>query len=167
MFLWFIGGSFAMVWLVFHSTRLDYRLLALGAVIPITDLVSGRDLYLHTLAASIAALVIVMAATTSSRVARRRWLCIPIGMFCHLVLDGVWTRDVLFWWPAFGVGLPHDPSLVAARGLATDVALEIVGGAIIVWAVRRFELTDPARRDRLLRTGTLDPALARGPEAGM
>lgn len=167
MFLWFIGGTVAMVWVVFHSTRLDYRLLAVGAVLPVADLVTGRDLYLHTLAAPIIVLAVVMFATRTSRVARRRWLCIPIGMFCHLVLDGVWTRNELFWWPAFGIGLPHEPSLVAARGLGIDVVLEVVGAGILVWAWRRFELADPARRERLIRTGTLDPTLAGGPEAGM
>lgn len=167
MFFWFIGGSCAIVWVVFHSTRLDYRLLAVGAILPVGDLISGRDLYLHTLAAPIVVLGVVMVATRSSRVVRRRWLCIPIGMFCHLVLDGVWTRNELFWWPGFGLGLPHEPSLVAARGIGVDLALELVGMAILVWAWQRFELSDPARRERLLRTGTLDPALARGPEAGM
>lgn len=167
MFFWFVGGSVALVWVVFHSTRLDYRLLVVGAVLPVADLVSGRDLYLHTLVASIVVLGVVMAATRSSRLLRRRWLCVPIGMFCHLVLDGVWTRNELFWWPAFGFGLPDEPSLVAARGIGVDLALEVVGLGVLVWAYRRFGLSDPSRRERLVHTGTLDPALAGGPEAGM
>lgn len=167
MFLWFIGGSIAIVWVVFHSTRLDYRLLAVGAVVPVADLVSGRDLYLHTLIAPIVLLTAVMLLTRSSRIRRRRWLSVPIGMFCHLVLDGVWTRNELFWWPAFGAGLPHEPSLVAARGIGVDIALELVGLGVLIWAYRRFELSDPVRRERLVTTGTFDPALARGPEAGM
>lgn len=167
MVLWFVGGSVAMVWIVFHSTRLDYRLLAVGALIPVADLVSGRDLYLHTLVAPTVALAVVMFATRSSRVVRRRWLCVPIGMFCHLVLDGVWTRSELFWWPAFGLVLPDEPSLVVARGWGVDLALEAVGLAVLVWAYRRFRLDDPVRRQRLVTTGTLDPALAGGPEAGM
>jgi len=167
VFLWFIGGSIALVWVVFHSTRLDYRLIALGAVLPGLEAVTGHDGILHTLVAPIAVLVVVMAATRRRRTARRRWLCVPIGMFCHLVLDGVWTRKEWFWWPAFGTNFPDLPSLVVDRGLVVDLGLEVAGLAVLIWAWRRFELADPERRRRLLTTGTLDPALARGPEAGM
>lgn len=167
MFLWFVGGSIAMVWVVFHSTRLDYRLLVLGAVVPTVEVVSGRDLFLHTLVAPIVVLGVVMAATRSSRIARRRWLCIPIGMFCHLVLDGVWTRNELFWWPVFGTAFPDGSALMVERGLPVNLGLEMVGAAVLVWAWTRFELADPQRRRRLVTTGTFDPALARGPEAGM
>lgn len=167
MFLWFIGGSVALVWVVFHSTRLDYRLLALGAVLPSLEVVSGHDWFFHALVAPIVVLAVVMAATRSKRTVRRRWLCVPIGMFCHLVLDGVWTRQELFWWPAFGLAFPDAPSLIVDRGLWANLGLELCGLAVLVWAWRRFELADPANRHRLFMTGTLDPALARGPEAGM
>lgn len=167
MFLWFIGGSVALVWVVFHSTRLDYRLLALGAVLPGVEFVAGRDWIGHTLVSAVVVLGVVMAATRSSRITRRKWLCLPIGMFCHLVLDGVWTSKELFWWPAFGTALPTGASLAAERGWVVNIGLELVGLAILVWAWKRFELADPARRRRLFTTGTLDPALARGPEAGM
>ncbi|MBS1848084.1 MAG: hypothetical protein JST73_07380 [Actinobacteria bacterium] len=167
MFFWFIGGSVAIVWAVFHSTRLDYRLLALGAVIPGVENVTGRDWGGHTLVASVVVLAVVMLFTRSSRIARRRWLCLPIGMFCHLVLDGVWGRKQLFWWPGFGSRFPDVPSLVASRGWVVNLMLEAVGLAVLIWAWRRFELSDPERRRRLIATGTLDPSLARGPEAGM
>lgn len=167
MFFWFIGGSVALVWVVFHSTRLDYRLLALGAVLPGVEFFTGRDWVAHTLVAPIVVLAVVMVATRHRRTVRRRWLCVPIGMFCHLVLDGVWTRKEWFWWPAFGWGFPDLASLVGERGLMVNLVLEVLGLAVLVWAWKRFELADPERRRRLLRTGTLDPALARGPEAGM
>jgi hypothetical protein len=167
VFLWFIGGSVALVWVVFHSTRLDYRLLALGAVLPSLESVGGHDWFGHTLVAAIVVLVVVMAATRRKRTVRRRWLCVPIGMFCHLVLDGVWTRQDLFWWPAFGTTFPGAPSLIVDRGLWSNLGLELCGLAVLVWAWQRFELADPAKRHRLITTGTLDPTLARGPEAGM
>jgi hypothetical protein len=167
VFLWFIGGSVALVWVVFHSTRLDYRLLALGAVLPSLEVTGGHDWILHTLAAPIAVLAVVMAATRKRRTLRRRWLCVPIGMFCHLVLDGVWTRQDLFWWPAFGAAFPREPSLLVDRGLWLNLGLELCGLAVLIWAWQRFELADPERRHRLVTTGTLDPGSARGPEAGM
>lgn len=167
MFLWFIGGTVAIVWVVFHSTRLDYRLLALGAVLPAAETVTGHDWIAHTLVAPIVVLAVVMALTHRRRGVRRRWLCLPIGMFCHLVLDGVWTRRTLFWWPLFGTAFPSGVSLTGSRGWVVNLGLEVVGLGILVWAWRRFELGDPARRHRLITTGTLDPSLARGPEAGM
>lgn len=167
MFFWFIGGSVAIVWVVFHSTRLDYRLLALGAVVPSVEVVVGRDTIAHTLLAPIVVLGVVMAATAKRRTLRRRWLCLAIGMFCHLVLDGVWTRREVFWWPAFGTAFPTGPSLLVSRGWIVNLGLEAIGIGILIWAWKRFELADPERRRRLVTTGTLDPALARGPEAGM
>ena len=167
MFLWFVGGSVGIVWLVFHSTRLDYRLIALGAVLPSIEVVSGRDWIGHTLVAPIVVLGLVMALTQKRRTLRRQWLCLPIGMFCHLLLDGVWTRQELFWWPVFGGAFAHESSLMLGRGWVMNVGLEVAGAVILVWAWKRFELADPARRQRLITTGTLDPALARGPEAGM
>lgn len=167
MVLWFVGGTVAMVWVVFHSTRLDYRVLALGAVLPGVEVVTGRDLFAHTLLASVSVLGVVMALTRTRRLTRRRWLCLPIGMFCHLVLDGVWTRNELFWWPAFGTAFPSEAALMIERGWAVNLGMEVAGIAVLAWVWKRFELADPANRHRLWTTGTLDPALARGPEAGM
>ena len=36
MFLWFAGGSFVLVWLVFRSPAVDFRLVMLGAVLPVS-----------------------------------------------------------------------------------------------------------------------------------
>lgn len=167
MLLWFAGGSFVLVWVVFHSPALDYRLIVAGAVLPTLETLSGHAWFFHTLIAPVAVMLIVMAATRGKRLRRRRWLCLPIGMFMHLVLDGVWTRSHLFWWPVFGAGFDAATSLEASRGLGVDVVLEVLGAAALLWAWKRFGLDDPARRRRLIRTGQLDRALARGPEAGM
>lgn len=167
VFLWFAGGSIVVVWIVFHSANLDYRLIVAGAVLPVFEAVSGHDLALHTLAAPVAAMLVVMLATRRRRTIRRRWLCLPIGMFVHLVLDGVWIRRQAFWWPAFGVDFPDARSLVLVRPLWANLLLELAGLAALVWAVKRFGLDDPERRRLMLRTGTLDRSLVRGPEAGM
>jgi hypothetical protein len=165
--LWFAGGSIVVVWVVFHSANLDYRLIVAGAVLPVFEAFSGHDLGLHTLAAPVIVMLGVMLATRTRRTVRRQWLCLPIGMFVHLLLDGVWTRSHAFWWPAFGFDFPPSQSLVASRPLAANLALEVVGLGALAWAAKRFGLDDPARRQRLLRTGMLDRSLVRGPEAGM
>jgi membrane-bound metal-dependent hydrolase YbcI (DUF457 family) len=167
LLLWFAGGSFVAVWAVFRSPALDYRLVMLGAILPLADLVYGGARPLHTLLACVVVLLAVMLATRDRRLIRRQWLGLPIGMFLHLVLDGVWTRAHLFWWPLFGssFGTGHAPELT--RGVDVDLLLEVLGALALVWAWRRFQLADPARRRRFLHTGQLSRDLMRGPEAGM
>jgi hypothetical protein len=155
VFLWFVGLAWLAVYVVFQSPALDYRLVALGALIPLGDAATGGAWVLHSLLASVAALAIVMVATRHRRLVRRRWLGIPIGMFMHLVLDGVWTESHVFWWPFFGVsfagyGLPE-----AGRSDATLIAMELIGAAALVWGYRRFDMADPHVRRRFLDTGQL------------
>ena len=161
MVLWFVGLSLVVVWVVFRSPVLDYRLVAAGSVLPLADGATGDTRVLHSLVASVVALAVVMLATRRRRLVRRRWLGVPIGMFLHLVLDGTWTRTDLFWWPFAGAGFEAGlPELGRPFGLV--VVLELVGGVVLAWWWRRFGLGDGARRQRFLRTGQLDPAVARG-----
>ncbi len=166
MFLWFAAGAAAIVWVIFNSPMIDYRVVMLGAVLPVVEVPWGVGA-LHTLLASVAALTVVMLATTPKglprrRSIRRRWLGLPIGMFLHLILDGVWTDARLFWWP-FAGGLPgglfgeRAPEL--GRGVWT-VAMEAAGGLLLVWLWGRWGLDDPDRRRTFLRTGQLDRAVA-------
>jgi len=154
VFFWFIGCSFAAVWLVFRSPALDHRMVMAGAVLPLVELVAGRPLVLHTLLAATAAMALVMAATHRRRLLRRRWLGIPIGLYAHLVLDGTWTDKHLFWWPFFGAGFA-DRTVPEWRPWPLVVLLELIGVAALVWMVRAFDLRDPARRADFGRTGRL------------
>lgn len=163
MLLWFVGLSLVGVWAVFRSPALDGRLVALGAVLPLAEVVAGRPLVLHTLAGAVAVLVVVMAATRHRRLARRRWLGLPIGLFLHLVLDGAWTDRRLFWWPFDGLAFADRPLPELDRPAAVLVAQELVGLAAIAWWWRRFDLVDPARRRAFLRTGQVGRDLAEAP----
>jgi hypothetical protein len=49
MFLWFAGVSLVFVWAVFKSPALDYRLVMLGAVLPLGEVALGGPRLLHTL----------------------------------------------------------------------------------------------------------------------
>jgi hypothetical protein len=153
--LWFIGVSVALVWIVFQSPALDYRVVAIGAVLPVLDGVTGGPFVLHTLLASVLLLAVVMLATRRRRLVRRRWLGLPIGTFVHLVLDGAWARTELFWWPFLGDGA-FDGSLPELdRPLAVVLLLEALGVLALAWLWRGFGLADRSRRDELLRTGRL------------
>ena len=137
MLLWFVGGAVVAVWAVFKDPRIDYRLVALGALLPdVLDIVTGKRWFGHTVLGSVAFLVTVMLATVGRRDARRRLLALPIGSFLHLVLDGMWTDRDVFWWPVFGTSFGGQDLPSIERGLV-NVPLELLGLVAIAWAVRR------------------------------
>jgi hypothetical protein len=160
MLVWFAAGSAVIVWAVFQSPAIDYRMVMLGSVLPLVEVPFGAG-FLQTLLAPCLALGIVMAATVGRRLVRRRYLGIPIGMFLYLVLSGAWTDTSVFWWPIGGGSLYDDPAPVVDHG-AWSVVLELVGIGLAVWAYRRFGLEDRGRRGRFLRTGQLDRAFVPG-----
>ncbi len=154
MLLWFAIMAPILVAEIFRSPMVDYRMVALGALLPILDVVAGRALLFHTLLGSVAVLGLVMALTQQRRLVRRRWLGIPIGMMFHLVLDGTWTSKALMWWPAFG--FRFDEAVPEFdRGIVVPVLLELAAVVAGVWAWRRYELDQPEHRNQLVRTGQL------------
>jgi membrane-bound metal-dependent hydrolase YbcI (DUF457 family) len=161
MILWPAGLAVALVWAVFRDPAFDYRVAVLGALLPdLFDGPLGGARVLHTLAAPVAVLVAVMVLTRTRRAARRHWLALPIGMFVHLLADGMWARTETFWWPAFGRDL--EGALPALdHGLTVLALQEVAGAALLVWAWRRFRLGDPAVRARFLKAGHLPRDLAR------
>jgi len=155
MFLWFLGVSFAFVWLVFRSPALDYRLVMLGSVFPLVEVVLGGPRLLHTLVFSVVLLGFVMLATRDKRLVRRRWISLPIGVMMHLVLDGIWTESTVFWWPFFGADFGPGSLPELDRGAPVVVVMEIVGLAALAWCWLTFGLNDPAHRRTFVSTGHL------------
>lgn len=161
MLLWFAGCSLVAVWQVFRDPAIDYRLIVAGALLPdAVDVFLGGPRYLHTLAGSVGSLAAVMLATRGRRGPRRRLLALPIGMFLHLVLDGMWARTEVFWWPAFGAALPRGGLPSFSRPAAVVVVEELVGAAALLWWWGRFRLSEPERRRRFFTTGRLSRDLA-------
>ena len=155
MFLWFVGMSFLASWLVFRDPSLDHRLIVVGALLPdVVDGLSGGAGVAHSLLASALLLGAVVLATRGRRHLRRSLVALAIGMFLHLVFDGIWTNRQVFLWPFAGTDLGDARLPSVARGLA-DVPLELAGLAVLVWAWQRFRLAEPERRRTLLRTGHL------------
>lgn len=62
-------------------------------------------------------------------------LAVPIGMFMHLVFDGVFARTTAFWWPFTGVGFGADRLPSFDRGW-WNVPLELVGALLALWVLR-------------------------------
>ena len=163
MSLWFLIVAPVIVAEVFRSPMVDYRVVAFGAVLPLAEAVLGGPRVLHTLLLAVAVLTVVMLATQHRRLVRRRLLGVPIGLFLHLVLDATWADETLLWWPGFGGSFGEGQVPEVQRGLAVGLVLELLAVGVGVWAVRRYELLDPANRSRLVRTGQLDrQVLSRG-----
>jgi len=155
VFFWFLALSFVLVALVFDSPALDYRTVMLGSVLPMAEQLADGPWALHTLLAPLVVLAAVMLVTRGRRLARRRWLGLPIGLLLYLVLDGAWLRTGLFWWPVFGVDAASG-ELPEFKPLATLITLELIGLAVAAWAVRRFGLADRERLRLLCTQGRLD-----------
>jgi hypothetical protein len=153
--LWFAGGAFVGVWLVFRSPAVDYRLVVVGALLPLVELPFGSPRVLHSLTGAVVLLALAMVATPRRRLAQRRLVAVPIGVLVHLLLDGIWTDTQAFWWPFAGLAWSDARLPELARG-GLGLVLEAVGAAALWWCWRRFRLDEPARRARFVRTGQLD-----------
>jgi membrane-bound metal-dependent hydrolase YbcI (DUF457 family) len=150
--LWFAACAVMGAWSVLRDQSFDYRLIAVGALLPdVIDVWVGHRALAHTLLFAVGELAVVMAITVNRRPIRKRLIAIPIGLLAHLVLDFVFTQQRLFWWPAFGswrsyAVFPPVPVLVVR---------ELVGLVVAVQVVRRFGLRDPDRRAEFFRTGRI------------
>jgi hypothetical protein len=161
MFVWFAAMSFVIITVVFASAAVDYRLIMLGAVLPLAEGAIGGPWLLHTMLGSIVLFAAVMLATRGRRIAGRRWVGLPIGVFLHLVLDGTWTNAKLFWWPFLGRSALGHGRVPELQHLGVSLTLEVIGVGVAVWSVRRFGLLEADARRRFIRTGQLPRELFR------
>jgi hypothetical protein len=155
MLLWLVFGSIFGVWNVFQSSGLDFRLVALGAVLPtVIDAPFGAQSYAHTLLAAVLVLVVAMVTTAGRghRLRRRRALSLSIGWFAALVLGASWAHKELFWWPSFGTARPDAPLFPPWPVVVVE---ELLGLAAAWWMWTRFGLRDRERRRTFLHTGRL------------
>ena len=157
MLLWFVGLAMVISWNVFRDPALDHRLLALGALLPLlVEAPLGHVGPLHSLLGAFMVLMAVMVATVGRRRLRRRLLALAIGVFLHLLLDGVWATGDVFWWPLSGWSFDDTPLPELDRSWGVVLVLEAIGAVALCWAWFRFGLTDPERRHRFVHDGRLD-----------
>lgn len=154
MVIWFAILAPVLVAEVFRSPLVDYRLVAFGAVLPSFMAIFSAPPILHTLAAPVTVLTVVMLATVGRRLLRRRLLGVPIGMFLHLVLDGSWSTTSLFWWPVFGAEF-EELSVLETAPILLRVGADLIALLLIVPLARRYGLTTSENRMRLAKTGHL------------
>jgi hypothetical protein len=150
--LWFVGPSILVVWSVFRSPAADYRVVAVGSLLPLVELPFGEPRLLHSVAGAAVVLVAVMLGARGQRLVQRRLLGLPIGMLLHLALDGSWTDTDAFWWPVFGASWSTAELPELGRG-GLNILLEVLGAVACWWGYRRFRLDEPERRALFLQTG--------------
>lgn len=171
MAAWHLAGSLFLFRWVFRDPTVDVRFLAVGALLPdlidmpigtllLADRYSTGELWAHSLLAP--SLVVVAVMILTRRGARRRaWMALAIGMFFHLLLDGMWATTEVFLWPFFG-DFPPGPSPywsgVWERALSDPWRwmAEAAGITYLVVLGRKAGLGDPEARRRLLRSGRID-----------
>lgn len=154
MLLWYVGLSVLIVANVFRSVGVDYRLIALGSMLPLLlSIPFGHRTFSYTLLFPVVLLGVVMLATIGRpRLLRRRLLCLPIGVFCGLVLAGAFTNSDVFLWPLGGSGFGN----VALLPTWWVVLLEEIAGLVACWwIVGQFDLYLPEPRREFLHTGRL------------
>lgn len=152
MLLWFVGPSILIVWGVFRSPAADYRLVAVGALIPLIEIPFGQPRLFHSLTGAALLLAAVMVGARGHRLVQRALLALPIGVLLHLLLDGAWTDTHAFWWPFFGTSWSTAELPELGRG-AFNLVLEMVGAVACWYAYRRFRLHEPDRRALFVQTG--------------
>ena len=64
MLLWFVGPSILLVWSVFRSPAADYRVVAVGALLPLVELPFGEPRLFHSLTGAALVLAAVMLGGT-------------------------------------------------------------------------------------------------------
>lgn len=160
MLFYYVGLTWAAVFFTLGRRRIDYRVVALGALLPeALDLAVGTwwlDAYPavgHTIAFTLALLVVVMVALRGA--AARRWFVLPIATLIHLALDAMWNRPLVLFWPAFRTDF--EPGFASGWWAAHPsgvwlAVMELIGLAVMAYLFYAYRL----RGERLaafLRTG--------------
>ena len=156
MFLWFCIPSIVGIALIFRSPFLDYRLLALGALLPFVETAAGFQWLLHTLFFGVFVLSSIMFLGKGKRKIQQKLLPLPIGLLTHLVLDGTWTKTEIFWWPVTGRDLlGAEVGRLEFSFMPIGMLLEIFGIFIAVWGWRKFELNKQVNLKAFITNGYL------------
>lgn len=173
MLAWHVGGTLFLFRWIFRDPKVDVRFLVLGALLPdlidfplgtvvFSDSVSSGQAWAHSLLAPSLVTVAILLATRRGR-RRRAWMALAVGMFFHLLLDGMWAHTEVFLWPFFGP-IPRGDSPYWAglweRALADPWrwVRELVGLVYLTALWITVGLNDPERRRVLATTGRLEEA---------
>ena len=146
MLLWFVGASLAAVWFVFRDPHFAFGWVVTGAVLPdVIEGVRGEVGPLHSVVTIVVLMGIVMATTIGKRGRRKKLLALTIGMFLHLVFDGVFAETQIFWWPLGGADLGGQSIPSFERTWQVNLLLEAVGITLLLWFLRQLAVARGSR----------------------
>ena len=152
MILWHIGIAVAIVYVTLGRRRIDFRMIALGAVLP--DLVDlGARRIGHSMLAAVVVSVVVIVLTRGER--RLSLFGLGVGWLLHLVGDAMWEIPKTFLWPAFGTEFGDTASDYSLS--LWPLVGELAGALILWWFWVAFELGKGDRFRTFLRDGHLRP----------
>ncbi|MGA7271186.1 MAG: metal-dependent hydrolase [Acidimicrobiia bacterium] len=168
MLLWHLGAVIFLFRWIFRDPKVDFRFLALGAVLPdVIDLsvvtVAGGtqgELWAHSLAMPTLIAAVVLLTTRRGR-RRRAWMALVVAWLFHLLVDGMWTDGRVFLWPVFGWALPVGSGAFWSGAWERALSdpwrwvLELVGLAYLIWLARAARVSEEETRAELGRTGRL------------
>ena len=175
MGLWHIAGAVFLFRWIFRDPKVDLRFLALGGFVPmlvdgvwaalVSSVASGTKLAAHSLLTAVVLMSVIMVLTKRGP-ERKPWMALSVGVFFHLLLDGMWAQQESFLWPLFGWGFA-DPG-AGARSLFLGFLDGWVGwveeGVGLVYLVvlwRTHGLGNPETRAEFMATGVLGPTATR------
>ena len=169
MIFWHMGAAAVIVYVTLGRSRIDYRWILVGAVMP--DLVDGvltMTLYegasgrgvAHSISAVVVIAVSVLVLTRGTT--RLSLFGLPVGWLLHLVTDGMWNGPETFLWPAFGTSFSDAPVEPYSWDLfihpldhLTTWGAEVLGLGALLYLGAAFELGERERRRRFLQDGLL------------
>lgn len=171
MILWHLGTAAAIVYVTLGRSRIDYRFILLGAILP--DLVdgvlglfifegpAGRWAAHSILAVVVVAVAIILGLRGTTRLAV---FGIAVGWLVHLIADGMWNAPETFFWPAFGGDFSTSPREPYSWDLLLHPfdhlgtwGAEALGAAILAWFWVAFEFGRDDRFRLFLKDGYLRP----------
>lgn len=172
MILWHLAAALLVFRWVFRDPEADLRWLVAGTMAPdLVDLPIGTliwaetfssgEVYAHSLMVTMAVGIALLLLTRRGSRARRNLMVVMVGWLIHLLADGIWLEQRVFWWPFGGWSFPSQdlpfwPGAWTRAGSDPWRWLAEGIGLVYLWVVwRRTELGSPPKLRRFFRTGQL------------
>lgn len=162
MIIYLTCVSALLTYFIFQSRGIDYRAVALGSLLPtMIDRFVGHPSFGHSFLFPVALLCIIMIGTIGrSRLLRRQLLCIVIGVFFALVLEGTFMFEYLWFWPLNSSDVTETMALTPS--LTVWIIRDVIGLLALYVLVSIGDLYKPEARKTFFLTGRIvgrpDPA---------